>query len=118
MPASAVTMHARRFGRPSTTTRQSKQIPIPQKSPRGLASCLVVLHDRTPSATSAAPMLWPAANGTARPSKSNVSLELPVALGPSLVHRSGASSLELPVALGPSLVPRSGASSLELPVAL
>ena len=38
MPSVTKVTHARRLGSPSMTTRQSKQTPIPQKTPRGAAA--------------------------------------------------------------------------------
>ena len=57
MSAVAVTRQARSLGRPSTTTRQSKQTPIPQKIPRGRPLKRVLRHERIPAAINAAPTL-------------------------------------------------------------
>ena len=41
IPSATDVMHARVFGTPSTTTRQSKHTPMPQKTPRGAPSTVV-----------------------------------------------------------------------------
>ena len=51
MPSRAQVTHARVFGTPSTTTRQSKHTPMPHKTPRG-APPAVVRVARWPSARS------------------------------------------------------------------
>src|SRR5437867_8905200 len=61
-------MHARVFGTPSTTTRQSKQTPIPQKTPRG-SPPTVVRVAMCPSASSTVATVSPSYASTRRPSR-------------------------------------------------
>ena len=55
-------------GSPSMVTKQSKQAPIPQNSPRGAPAPRVTRQDRTPAAHSAAATVWPGTAVTGIPS--------------------------------------------------
>lgn len=59
MPGFASVRQARRCGRPSTTTRQSKQTPIPQKIPRGAPDFAVRRSVLMPAASNAAAIVSP-----------------------------------------------------------
>ena len=61
-----MTMQARWFGRPSISTRQSWQTPMPQNRPRGRPLTLVVRQERIPVACRAAPIVWPGSTGIGR----------------------------------------------------
>ena len=54
-PTVAGNRQARWLGSPSAVIRQSKQVPIPQNSPRGRPPTRLLRQDRTPCAQSAAP---------------------------------------------------------------
>ena len=68
MSGATFVMHARWFARPSIRTRQSKQIPIPQKIPRG-SPWSSVRSVRMPAAVSAAATVSPSKAATGRPPK-------------------------------------------------
>lgn len=59
---------ARMSGVPLTTTRQSKQAPMPQKTPRGRLWMRVVRQVSRPAARRTAATVWPARAGTGWPS--------------------------------------------------
>ncbi len=63
--------HARTACSPFTSTRQSKQVPIPQNRPRRWSPRRVVRHARSPLASSAPATVMPAGAVRCRPSKRN-----------------------------------------------
>jgi hypothetical protein len=56
-PGWASIRQARRLGSPLTVIKQSKQIPMPQNTPRGVPPSRVRRQDRWPAAISAAATL-------------------------------------------------------------
>src|SRR5215471_17946659 len=75
-------MHARVFGTPSTTIRQSKQTPMPQKTPRGSPST-VRRVSITPRASSTAATVSPSNASTGSPSSRIVTWGPRSSSGPS-----------------------------------